>query len=335
VSSLKKVTATAPTRIDLAGGTLDIWPLNVFFDNPVTVNMAIDIKVSATVTSRKDSKIVLLSEDQKKRVEFKNRESIHHRHALGLLSRLSTFFITDDGGVKITTKSNAPAGAGLAGSSALNIALCGALSKFTGVRLSKKKLIDVAKDVEAALLGVPTGLQDYGAAVYGGANAFHFPPGGMKREKLQDHNRDLEKNIVLFYSGAPRSSGVNNWEMMKRVVEKDKKTTQKFTKISACAKKVLEAIKDGNLTKVEKAVDMEWKARRDLFPEISTKTIDAAITAGKKAGAKSARICGAGGGGCFFLMAAPELHKKIITSVERFGPKHLPFKISKNGLEFA
>ncbi len=328
----EKVIATAPTRIDLAGGTLDIWPLNVFFDNPVTVNIAIDIKVSATVMGRKDSKIVFTSEDQRKRVEFKNFESVHHRHALGLLSRLSTFFITSNAGVEITTKSNAPSGAGLAGSSALNIALCGALSKFTGTNLRKEKLINVAKDIEAALLGVPTGLQDYGAAIYGGVNAFHFPPGGMEREKLADQNRDLEKNIVLFYSGASRSSGINNWEMMKRIIAKDKKTIHKFVKISECAKDVVASIKAGNITDVEKAVDMEWKARRALFPQISTKTIDSSITAGKRAGAKSARICGAGGGGCFFLMAEPELHQKVISSVERFGPKKLSFKTCKTGL---
>ncbi|VAX24330.1 D,D-heptose 7-phosphate kinase [hydrothermal vent metagenome] len=333
MSSLKKVIATAPTRIDLAGGTLDIWPLNVFFDNPVTVNMAIDIKVYATVISRKDRKVVLTSEDLKKRVEFKNIESVHHRHALGLLSRLATFFIMDNAGVEITTKSNAPSGAGLAGSSALNIALCGALSKFTGTNLRKDKLINVAKDVEAALLGVPTGLQDYGAAVYGGVNAFHFPLGGMEREKLADRNRELEKSILLFYSGASRSSGINNWEMMKRVIAKDKKTIHKFVKISECAKEVVAAIKAGNIADVEKAVDMEWKARKALFPQISTKTIDLSITAGKRAGAKSARICGAGGGGCFFLMAEPELHQKVISSVERFGAKNLSFKTCKSGLK--
>src|SRR5437868_15542620 len=38
----RAVEATAPTRIDLAGGTLDIWPLYLFHPGAVTVNCAID-----------------------------------------------------------------------------------------------------------------------------------------------------------------------------------------------------------------------------------------------------------------------------------------------------
>src|SRR5712692_11967768 len=36
------IEATAPTRIDLAGGTLDIWPLYLFHPGAVTVNEAVD-----------------------------------------------------------------------------------------------------------------------------------------------------------------------------------------------------------------------------------------------------------------------------------------------------
>jgi D-glycero-alpha-D-manno-heptose-7-phosphate kinase len=36
------INARSPARIDLAGGTLDLWPLHLFFDNPATINCAID-----------------------------------------------------------------------------------------------------------------------------------------------------------------------------------------------------------------------------------------------------------------------------------------------------
>ena len=39
----KAVEATAPTRIDLAGGTVDLWPLYLFHPDAVTVNAAIDL----------------------------------------------------------------------------------------------------------------------------------------------------------------------------------------------------------------------------------------------------------------------------------------------------
>lgn len=329
----KSVTAIAPTRIDLAGGTLDIWPLNLLFDNPVTLNMAIDITVSATVTARKDGKIVLESVDGSLTEKFSSVNALHHNHKLGLLSRVTKHFLKGQRqGVNVKTHSNAPSGAGLAGSSALNIALCGALSAHTGIKLSKQKLIDTAKDIEAALLRVPTGLQDYAASVYGSAHAFTFPPGGMEREKLKGATKWLEQNVLLFYSGKQRVSGINNWEMIKRVIDKDRPAIAKFKKIARFANQAHEALREQDFARFQKAVDGEWKARSSLFPAISTKVIDKAIAQGKKAGASAARICGAGGGGCFIVLSPPDKQENVIKAVEAEGPRMLPFAISKQGL---
>ena len=193
------------------------------FDNPVTLNMAVSIRAHATVTARRDKKIRLVSEDRKFKKEFSSIQTVTHDHPLGLISRIAESFITPGMGVTITTRSEAPAGAGLAGSSALNIALCSALAKFTNAKLDKSKLIETAKDIEAAHLKIPTGMQDYGAAVYGSAHAFSFPPGGMVKQKLDDAGRLLEKLIIRFYSGATRPSGVNKLEMFKRFSEQEQK----------------------------------------------------------------------------------------------------------------
>jgi len=327
----RSVTSTAPTRVDLAGGTLDIWPLNLFFENPVTLNMAVTINVSARASLRSDGKVILVSEDQGKRVEFASMKEVNHKNQLPLLSRLAAHFV-EAGGVEIVTRSEAPAGAGLAGSSALNIAVCGALSKLTGKKIAPLKLIDIAKDIEAALLHVPTGLQDYGAAVFGGVNAFGFPPGGMTREPVETGD-ELGKRLVLFYSGQSRNSGINNWEMFKRVIDRHAPTMTKFARISNCAQAAFGSLKRGDWDDFEKAVAGEWKARKALFPAISTKVIDASIQAGMKAGAKAARICGAGGGGCFFLLCDERKRAAVAKAVEARGPKLLPFGLSRAGLK--
>lgn len=326
------VTAIAPTRVDLAGGTLDIWPLNLFFDEPVTINMAIDIRTRAKVSRRRDGKITLISEDQKRKVVFKNLAALRHDHPLAMLSRLAEHFLDGTGGVEISTKSEAPSGAGLAGSSALNIALCGALARFTARKITREGLISIAKDIEAALLGVPTGLQDYGAAVYGSANVFHFPPGGMRREKLGDAGAKVAERALLFYSGASRNSGINNWEMFKRVVDKNRSATARFRVIAERAREAADALREGDIKSFEKAVGEEWKARKGLFPEISTPVIERAVTAGRKAGARAARICGAGGGGCFTLFAPSERHDAVTAAVEDEGARRIHFNLSKTGL---
>lgn len=324
--------ACAPTRIDLAGGTLDIWPLNLFFDSAVTVNMAISITAKAAVTERVDGRIVLESKDQETSVEFESAGEIHHKHRLGLLSRIAEKFALAGRGYTAVTESSAPAGSGLAGSSALNIALCVAFSEATKQKLTTRDVIEAAKDIEAAHLRIPTGLQDYGAAVFGGVNAFHFPPGGMVRERLDGASEWLSENVVLFYSGASRSSGINNWEMFKRVTENHKPTVAKFTRIAELALRAREALSEKDYGSFASTVSEEWKTRKSLFPDISTPLIDRAITAGKKAGAQSARICGAGGGGCFFLIAGPKERDKVIKAVTALGASHLPFRISRQGV---
>ena len=330
--SRTQIATCAPTRIDLAGGTLDIWPLNLFFNGALTVNVAVSITVKATVSARTDGKIILESKDMETRVEFDDAGGIHHNHRLGLLSRIAEKFIRDGRGYSVVTESSAPAGAGLAGSSALNIALCVAFAQATKQKLSSREIIETAKDLEAAQLRIPTGLQDYGAAVYGGVNAFHFPPGGMARERLDGAAKWLSRNVVLFYSGASRSSGINNWEMFKRVTENHKPTVAKFTRIAQLAQLARDGLRDGDYAAFTSAVDAEWKARKSLFPEISTPLIDRAITAGRRAGARSARICGAGGGGCFFLIADPSARERVITAVTAQGARHLPFRVSRRSV---
>jgi D-glycero-alpha-D-manno-heptose-7-phosphate kinase len=327
------VTVIAPTRIDLAGGTLDIWPLNLFVNRPVyTLNMAIDIVTEATVVRRDDGMIVVASLDRGAEVSFPSVDKIHHRHKLGLLSRLAAHFLRPEhGGATITTRSHAPAGAGLAGSSSLNIAVTRALSLHTGARLNKTAATGVAKDVEAALLGVPTGLQDYAAALYGGINAFGFPAGGMTRDHFVDVESTLPERILLFYSGACRNSGINNWEMFKRLVDKEPKAVRGFTHIADAAIKGREALATGDMKSFDAAIRKEWEARRSLFPAISTPAIDAAIDAGKNAGARAARICGAGGGGCFFLTVDPDKREAVTAAVVAAGAEYLPFSLSKRG----
>lgn len=328
-------TASAPTRIDLAGGTLDIWPLNLMFENPVTLNAAVTIRAHAAVTLTKKRNMRLVSEDLGKTVEFPSLDSMTHDHPLEMLSRLAEhFLIRRKQGVEIVTRSEAPAGAGLAGSSALNIALCGALAKASQTRISKDGLINVAKDVEAALLGIPTGLQDYGAAVYGAAHAFSFPPGGMRRAKIPAGAADLiEKHVLLFYSGKSRLSGINNWEMFRRVIDGEKRTLRIFRLIAECAAAAADAAMKGDMASLCAAVDAEWEARRKLFKNISTPRIDKAVTAARRQGASAARILGAGGGGCFILLAAPERHETVVKAAEAAGCHRLPFRFSKSGLK--
>src|SRR5688572_27255387 len=57
------VEARAPTRIDLAGGTIDLWPLYLLHDHPLTVNAAIDIEARARVETTGEEGVEIVSRD--------------------------------------------------------------------------------------------------------------------------------------------------------------------------------------------------------------------------------------------------------------------------------
>ena len=165
------IESSAPTRVDLAGGTIDIPPLFLFHEGASTVNFAVDLMAKCRIETRSDDKIELISIDRQVELD----SSLEHLHELK--NKPET-------GFTMTTESEAPAGAGLAGSSTLNIACIGALNRLVGNRYAPERFIPIAANVECQVIKVPTGFQDYYSAQYGGAASIHFSPEGITREAL-------------------------------------------------------------------------------------------------------------------------------------------------------
>jgi D-glycero-alpha-D-manno-heptose-7-phosphate kinase len=137
------------------------------------------------------------------------------------MSKLNYFFFAPQTGLEMTTECTAPAGSGLARSSALNIAICGALNKFTGDRYNPETLIQIAKNVEAQVIDVLTGDQDFYPATYGRLEAIHLTAKGVGREAIPADLERLSGRLVLVFSGQQRNSGINNWEVMKHHIDGD------------------------------------------------------------------------------------------------------------------
>src|SRR5262249_42291612 len=163
------IVAHASCRADLAGSTLDLWPLYLFHPGAVTVNFAVSIMTWCRIRPLSAGAIHLKSHDTGREERFSSldalRKAKNERHPLP--ARLLMFF-EPRGGVLLETHSESPAGAGIAGSSALMIATTAALTRFTGRRLSREEMRVIAQNVEAQLIQVPTGCQDYYPALYGG-----------------------------------------------------------------------------------------------------------------------------------------------------------------------
>jgi D-glycero-alpha-D-manno-heptose-7-phosphate kinase len=293
------IESSAPTRVDLAGGTIDIPPLFLFHEGAATVNFAVSLMANCRIETRADRRVILESIDQNARVEttLDEMEKLSHEPRLELLSKL-VYFFRPETGFQMTTQSEAPAGAGLAGSSTLNIACIGALNKLVGDRFPPDSFIPIAANVECQVIRVPTGFQDYYSAQYGGVACIHFKPVGIEREALNIDAAELERRMVICYTGEPRNSGINNWEITKRHIDGDQEIFDIFENIRDTALSLRIALLAGDWEDVGRILAKAYPERKRLSPNIATPHMEALINKALEVGAIAAKICGAGGGGC-------------------------------------
>ena len=330
------VVAKAPCRVDLAGGTVDIWPLYLFHSGAVTVNVAVDIQVSCRIVPARPPAIRLRSLDTGREDHFANfaalAEARRPQHALA--AHLVRFF-QPRGGFLLETHSAAPAGAGISGSSALMIATTAALARYVGRRLQHEAIREIAQNVEAQLIGVPTGCQDYYHALYGGICALHLQPDGIHREELALPAAELERRVVLAYTGAPRQSGINNWEVFKAHIDGSRRVRRNFDRIVEIAQAMAAALRARDWREVERLLGEEWKLRRSNAPGISTPLIDRLIRIAGRNGGRAAKVCGAGGGGCVLFLVEPGAGQRVAKVLADAGTEILPFRVAAKGLTLA
>lgn len=329
------IQSSAPTRVDLAGGTIDIPPLFLFHEGAATVNFAVSLLAKCRIETRDDDRIVLESVDRG--VSFETTVDrigeLKDEPRLELLSKL-VYFFKPQTGFKMTAESEAPAGAGLAGSSTLSIACIGALNKLVGDRYPAERFIQIAANVECQVIRVPTGYQDYYSAQYGGAACIHFGPAGMDREAMDIDVATLERRIVVCYTGEPRNSGTNNWEITKRHIDGDRDLFDIFEGIRDSSLAMRESLLANNWDSVGEILRDAHPHRKRLSPHITTPQMDVLIDKALANGAIAPKVCGAGGGGCiaFFCEDGRKTDVESALAAEP-GAEVLNWSLANDGLK--
>jgi len=325
-----RVTASAPTRIDLAGGTIDIWPLYLFHDGAATINAALSLRAEVDLESRSDNLVELRSIDTDQRRGPCHWSDLDPAGPLPLLALAARQYRLE--GASVVSRSQSPAGAGIAGSSALAVALCAAFAHVTGQPTDPEELLAIAMNIECQTLGVPTGVQDYRPAFFGGTAAILLRADGIERVALDIDPGELERRIVLAYTGAPRNSGVNNWEIVKRHIDGDRGVFDSFERIRDTAAAMRAALERSDWEAVGRHIATEWDNRKRLAPGVTTPVIDALIERASAAGATAAKVCGAGGGGCLFCYGPPSARVAIAEALAREGARVIDYRIETEGL---
>ena len=286
------------------------------------------------LVSRPGSEIVLRSLDLRREERFASLAELDaaKSYRLSLLALLVKFF-APAGGLEMETDSEAPAGAGISGSSSLMISVAAALNRLTRRNYSLAKLREIAQNVEAQVIRVPTGSQDYYPAMYGGVSAIELSPAGITRHALPVRAEEMNQRFVLVYTGAPRNSGINNWEVMKGHIDGDRKIRRNFDHIAQAANEMRAALAKHDWTEAGRVMREEWSFRRRNAPGISTPMIDQLITAARRHGATAAKVCGAGGGGCVVVLVEPGAKSRVATALADLGARILDACVAPRGIE--
>jgi D-glycero-alpha-D-manno-heptose-7-phosphate kinase len=314
----------SPTRVDLAGGTLDCWPLYLFVGDCVTVNLAIDIYTGCELKTRSDASsdfsvdIEIVDLNYKKSFADLGAVLISPDRELLLLQKIFDYF-QPRYGFFLKTYSQSPVGGGLGGSSSLCVSLIRAFNEKENIQQTPVELVHLAHNLEAQVLHAPTGTQDYYPALLGGLNVMHYRAGGITTELIPFSIDVFKKNMMLIHTGKAHHSGINNWQVIKSVVEKNQETISCLKEIARIADDTARVCRQGEWQMLPELFKREFEARIRLAPSFTSPEIETLKKIVFAAGGSAVKICGAGGGGTVLVWADHSLHERISEACRRSG----------------
>jgi D-glycero-alpha-D-manno-heptose-7-phosphate kinase len=138
---------------------------------------------------------------------------------------------------------------------------------------------------------------------------------------------------VICYTGEPRLSGINNWEIFKRHIDGDAELFEIFERIRDAAEQMRDALLEGDWIAVGEIMRRAYPNRKRLAPNITTPQMDTLVGTAFANGAEAAKVCGAGGGGCIAFLCAegrkPDVERALAAAA---GAEVLNWKVSAEGL---
>jgi D-glycero-alpha-D-manno-heptose-7-phosphate kinase len=327
--SAMKVSVTAPCRVDLAGGTLDIWPLGLLHRGSLTVNVAIPTRVRMEVELAGPIGHVEHAEENGPWRMLGPEDTAHD------LTAAVCFALRSTGGVRVRVLEQAPIGSGLGGSSSYAVALARAVLALEERLMGDRALVALLRDLEARVLGIPTGTQDHWAAIRGGVLAVHIEPGGESIERLQVDPEWVSERLTVFFTGINHHSGMVNWEVIRRRLDGDESTRSALESIADAARLCRQALVAQDEHELGAAVSAEWAARRRLAPDVCPDDVENVVRHAQIAGATAVKACGAGGGGSLLLWHPPELRDRVTDALISVAPsgRVLNSGVARDGCE--
>nr|WP_294795883.1 GHMP kinase [uncultured Mucilaginibacter sp.] len=333
------IRSKAPLRLGLAGGGSDVSPYSELYGGLI-LNATIDLYAYCTITLLDTPVIELVATDIAEKVQYPVAESLPIDGRLDLIKGVynrivRTHNLKDIPGIRVTTYSDAPPGSGLGSSSTMVVAIVKAFSEWLNLPYGEYDIAQVAYEVERVDLQLSGGKQDQYAAAFGGFNFMEFlgeskvivNPLRIKRWIIDE----LESSMVLYYTGASRSSA--------KIIEEQKKNTSSGNVIAIDAMHAIkqsatdmkEALLKGDISSYARILGQAWEEKKKMAHSITNDSIEAVYNAAMSAGAIAGKVSGAGGGGFMMFVVDPEKKLSLVNALNNFNGKVIGFHFSEGG----
>jgi D-glycero-alpha-D-manno-heptose-7-phosphate kinase len=335
-------------RVDFAGGWTDV-ALFTEESKGVVVNAAINIYSYATITQRSqpdaaasgelrrvlDKSIRIYSADFDAYIEAVDVRQLEYDGNIDLVKAAIRRMSIEEGGFDLITQSNAPPGSGLGTSAAMGVALIGVLGKLKGETLLPYEYAELASVIEKHELGILGGKQDHYASAIGGVNFMEFMNEEVKTSPLRiasDVLYELEKNLVLCYTGTSRLSGNIHQNVTDAYKNGETRTRQALRNLKSIANSTKTALLQGNLDDFGRLLNENWENQKALHPSVTNPQIDQLFELALSNGAIGGKACGAGGGGCLLFYCQPDREHHVRKQLEAAGVTPINFNFDFDGL---
>ena len=295
----------------------------------MTVNVAIDVAVEAGIEPARDRYSVRQGD---LRVEAAAPRELAAEPEGALVGLVADALSLPP--LAATLRSDSPRGGGLGASSAMTVALIAAAEEaFDLPRSTAARRVAMARDLEARLMGLPTGIQDHYAALLGGALEIRHQAGGEVVRRLEIDPEALAASLLVVYTGQSHFSAGQNWQVVRRRLDAEPEVTELLAGIAAVAGQAAAALAAGDLARLGAAMGEEWRLRRRLAAGISTPAIERLLELAAAAGAWGGKACGAGGGGCIAVLCPADRRAALAERLNRAGGQVLPARPVNQPLE--
>ena len=343
------IRARAPVRIDFAGGWSDV-ALFTEHSKGLVVNGAINRYAYATLrcesqTTQDDSvelqrildkSIRIYSADFDTFIEADDVRQLEYDGNIDLVKAGVRRMSIQIGGFDLITQSSAPPGSGLGTSAAMGVALVSVLGALKEATYLPYEYAELASTIERHELGILGGKQDHYASALGGIHFMEFQGEEVKTSPLRlppQIRYELEKNLVLCYTGKSRLSGNIHQNVTTAYKSADPSVRDALETLKATAEATKTALMRGRLTEFGELLTQNWQHQKKLHPSVTNEQIEQLFKIATTHGAIGGKVCGAGGGGCLLFYCEPTREHNVRQKLEDTGARVIDVNFDFDGLQ--